>query len=786
MSKLDKLTICLNMIVKNESHIIEKTLTNLCKKIKFDYWIICDTGSTDNTIEIINNFFLNINIPGKIYNDKWINFAHNRTLALNYAYEKTDLLLIFDADDEIVGTINLPEIVNYDGYYLIFKEDNISYNRVLLINNKIKWAYKSIIHEYNYCINPTNGTNILQGDYYIKSGRFGSRNKNPNKYFDDAIILEKEYYNEKNNENELCGRYSFYCANSYRDAKNIEKSIIWYKINLTENGWLQEKYISCLELFNAYNIIDQKEIGYYYLTKAFAFDKERVECIYHLIVHYCCENLDEIAFAYYNLIQNYYENIYQNIDIYSQDKLFININIYNFYLPYYMIIVACKINNIKLGLIMYEIIFTKKPEIFLEWWLNNLIYNFQFFINYIPSDSKNRIINLANNYLKFLFTNNVPLYNFDILKIYNIYGIDIDYIFLEDINNNHINELCINSKNILFYTGYSIEPWNYTYSISNALGGSEKAVAYLSKYFSNNFNIYICGGVKKEIINNISYIPFDELNNLINNTYFHTIIISRYISFYNIYPQTKFYQSYIWAHDTMLLSYGSELNVDEILIKYNNKIKGCICLTEYHKELYKNIYPILQNKISIINNGINCDQFPINIKKQTNKFIYTSCTERGLEILLNLWPSIINNIPNATLVISSYNDFPNNDFDIKLKQIIDKYPSITHLGKLNTSKLYKEMASSDFWLYTCIYPETSCITALEILMSQVIPIYYDIGALIYTLNNNGIKTVYGNEIKDILSLSHNDKNNLRKNGKKYANTCSWKSKAKEWETLLDI
>ena len=51
-------TICLNMIVKNESHIIENTLAKLCDKIRFDYWVICDTGSTDNTPQIITEFFL--------------------------------------------------------------------------------------------------------------------------------------------------------------------------------------------------------------------------------------------------------------------------------------------------------------------------------------------------------------------------------------------------------------------------------------------------------------------------------------------------------------------------------------------------------------------------------------------------------------------------------------------------------------------------------------------------------------------------------------------------------
>ena len=49
-----------------------------------------------------------IKIKGEIFDDKWKNFAQNRTKALNHAYKKSDYLLIFDADDEIVGDFQIP------------------------------------------------------------------------------------------------------------------------------------------------------------------------------------------------------------------------------------------------------------------------------------------------------------------------------------------------------------------------------------------------------------------------------------------------------------------------------------------------------------------------------------------------------------------------------------------------------------------------------------------------------------------------------------------------------
>ena len=130
-------TICLNMIVKNESHIIKKTLINIVKYVKLDYWIICDTGSSDKTIEIIEQFFEELSIPGEMHKHEWKDFSHNRNLSLELAYNKSDYLFIFDADDEIHGTFKLPTEFKYDSYMVIFG-GGYSYKRTALINNRKK------------------------------------------------------------------------------------------------------------------------------------------------------------------------------------------------------------------------------------------------------------------------------------------------------------------------------------------------------------------------------------------------------------------------------------------------------------------------------------------------------------------------------------------------------------------------------------------------------------------------------------------------------------------------
>ena len=779
------------MIVKNESHIIENTLEKLCKKISFDYWVICDTGSTDNTVQIITDFFKNKGIQGEMFHDEWQNFAHNRTLALERAYKKTDLLLVFDADDEIVGDIVLPNKVLFDEYHLKFGSGmGVSYTRVLLINNHKKFQFLSVIHEFINCIEGPTTSTTINSDYYVISGRSGSRSLDPDKYLKDAIILGKAYHVALADNDQLFHRYAFYCANSYKDCGQYENAINWYKITLShEKQWPQEKYVSCLYIFDCLNALNRKEEGFFYLVKSFQYDNERVECLYPLLVHYCCENTSKIAYNYYLNVKEFYENKYINTDI--SNKLFVAIDKFDFFVPYYMILIADKVQDFSCVIKMYEIVFKKKPRIFEDWYVKNFLYNLQFFLQHVSPNDKNNFINLANDYIQFLNENGINFENYDfVLKdVYRNAGLNFDkYILKPLFNKSQIFDKveCSNSKNILIYTGFSDIDWNYTYTLNNALGGSEKAIAYLSKCFPKEYTIYISGHVKNETIDNIHYIHLDELTNLISQIPFHTLIVSRYISFYEMFTTCSFYQSYIWAHDVLLLPYGSNLNDNQILKKWDNYINGCICLTEWHRNLFSERYPILKDKITIINNGIDIDSFSsVSNNKIKNRFIYTSRPDRGLNNLLNLWPKILEKIPDATLTISSYGNFPSCPEENELKNIIDQNSDTIHyLGNLKTEKLYEEMSKAEFWLYPTHWPETSCITALEMLMSEVICLYYPVAGLSYTIGEYGIAVNKGEEIDTLVKITESQKNELRENGKKYAESCSWEDRFMSWNNLL--
>ena len=337
-------TICLNMIVKNEAKLIESTLQNLCSYIVFDYWVISDTGSTDNTQQIIKDFFLVKGIPGELFSHEWRDFGFNRTKALECAYDKTDYLLIFDADDKLCGDFKLPFLLNKNNYadrYMLKIGKGFEYVRPLLINNHKRWMFKGVLHEFLANLEPINAEATVEGDYYIESGRSGNRSQNPTKYYDDAIILQNAYQTELALPDKgLSGRYAFYCARSYKDAgaNYYEQAIEWYKKVLDiPHHWAQEKYYAALEIGIIYYAKKQMEQAIPYLLKTLEYDIERIEGLIIALEYFYQTGQYILVNALYHKFKNYNRRL--------QNKLFLNTVLYEDRLEFFNGISAHYIND---------------------------------------------------------------------------------------------------------------------------------------------------------------------------------------------------------------------------------------------------------------------------------------------------------------------------------------------------------------------------------------------------------------------------------------------------------
>jgi hypothetical protein len=430
--------LCLNMIVKDEAHIIRQTLEKLIKAVPLiDYYVISDTGSSDDTINIISTFFQDKKIPGEIHQDTWKDFAHNRSLALRYAYNKSKYLIVFDADDEFVGIPNItPTNLTCDCYEMIFgNQVGFRYNRILIVNNSKKWVYKSVRHEYIECLEPLKSKGVIDGKYYIISGRTGNRSKNPNKYLDDAKALEEAYYESKkgNDKDRLYLRYAFYCANSYFDFNDFENAIKWYKIVLQQDNWVQEKYVACLKLFNCFskqpNTVEQ---ALFYLIESFNYDDERVESIVEIIFYYNSRKMYKIAYNYYTaFISDFYDNKYipslsNSSQAVYKDKLFVDYSKSDFILPLQLVEMFYHLEKYEQGFKYFDVIFKRGLPNIRENHIQNVFDYFSKYIVKINKNISNKKLELLVLYISFLKeTYQINVYSYECVGILEKYGLKI-------------------------------------------------------------------------------------------------------------------------------------------------------------------------------------------------------------------------------------------------------------------------------------------------------------------------------------------------------------------------
>lgn len=297
-------TVCLNMIVKDESKNIIDCLK--CVVDYIDYYLIVDTGSTDNTIELIETFMEEHGKEGKVIshifetcechpNDKtwYFDFEKNR----NYAIEQAQLqdetknatyLMFMDADDRVYGKIPVGEILSHklDVCQLDLHYGGMVFPRNIFMKNdpSLNIRYEGALHE-TLDISKVSKIKLFQGDYHIIGNSDGYCSRITDRHEKYALIFESilEDPNCKNRSRQI-----FYCAQSWKDAGNIDKAIEYYKIRAEmKEGYTEERYISYYRLAQLYL---QKKMDWNIIEKmcmmAYNICLYRSETLYIIQDHY--------------------------------------------------------------------------------------------------------------------------------------------------------------------------------------------------------------------------------------------------------------------------------------------------------------------------------------------------------------------------------------------------------------------------------------------------------------------------------------------------------------------
>ena len=333
--------ICLNMIVKNESKVIERLLNSVLPLV--DYYCICDTGSTDNTEEIITNFFQKHMIPGVIIKEPFQDFGYNRTYALqqcDYTLD-ADYILLMDADMILeFPSGNWPKKINEikkklwenPAHYLFQGSPKFFYRNVRFVKNKSGMTYWGVTHEYVKVPNGTTYGIFDRNDIFIND--VGDGGSKEDKFERDIRLLTAGLEKEPNND-----RYTFYLANSLRDAGRIEDAIDTFKKRIEIGGWIEEIWFSNYGIGKCYKKLDNMPAAIYYWMEGYNVYPRRIENLFQIINYYRENRKNELAYQYYKIADR------ERNENPKQDYLFMEKDIYDYKLDYELTIIGYYCNR---------------------------------------------------------------------------------------------------------------------------------------------------------------------------------------------------------------------------------------------------------------------------------------------------------------------------------------------------------------------------------------------------------------------------------------------------------
>jgi len=364
-------TLCLNMIVKNESKIITRLFDSVISII--DCYCICDTGSTDNTIEIITSYFASKNIPGKVVIEPFKNFCHNRNFALQSCVGMSDYLLLLDADMILeVKQFNKSLLQMYSSFSILQGNDSFYYQNLRIVKNNGEYKYNGVTHEY--IDTPSNSSiyNIEKDKLFIRD--VGDGGSKQNKFERDISLLLDGIKDDPNN-----ARYYFYLANSYHDCGRFEEAINFYKKRIELGGWNQEVWYSYYRIGLCFKSMGKIEEAIYYWLKGYNYYSERLENLYEIIQHYRIISQHKLAEIFYKEARKILD-LNKNRDSY----LFLHEDVYSSKIYYEYTVIAAYLGIYDINYEVVKVLNYSRDIIE----VNNMLSNMKFYKNKLNLSSK--------------------------------------------------------------------------------------------------------------------------------------------------------------------------------------------------------------------------------------------------------------------------------------------------------------------------------------------------------------------------------------------------------------
>jgi glycosyltransferase involved in cell wall biosynthesis len=221
-----------------------------------------DNGSKDETPQIIEDFFKEHDVPGKLYHSKigWVGHGINRQHSWDFltdADHGCDYILRVDADEllEVDDNFNWDIIKTKDAWRILYMPENYCTRRMWMWSAKKEWAWKNdVAHETIYIKNGDfERGDLPQSFRHNHNEQEGRSTQNPIKFIQDVLRLENQLLERFRDGGTL--------ENEYYHLEYLCKSFNYTRMWANdENNY---KYFP----FGKDNLINFLERGVFYWTK---------------------------------------------------------------------------------------------------------------------------------------------------------------------------------------------------------------------------------------------------------------------------------------------------------------------------------------------------------------------------------------------------------------------------------------------------------------------------------------------------------------------------------------
>lgn len=745
------------IMVKNEEARIRVTLDTAAQFIR--HLVVYDTGSTDKTLEKIQEFIDETKLPYTLLEGKFVDYSTSRNFMLGEGEklcEEGEFMMVLDSNDEL--TVSNPEFleelekvpkavngVMVNSYWEFSDERNImSHIKFLMLRAKKAVRYRGRVHEFLM----DNGVQFQS--YYFLKGILLRQDRS----FDDAKTQQRYKSDIENllldleDEKEYVGRIYFYLGKTYLMLRDMPNAIKYLKLRVKYKGLGDDE-----EAHNAYMYLGMISLGEI-APKARGNSNPvlKLECARHI-----AKGIKYMLEAYH--IVPRIEPVMHITKHYIEQEQWGNAYLY-----------AARMCTLELPSHAHS--FNMKVYIHTRWYFKSVIcYNLQKYEEGLDAiaqiDVKKLTAQEITEYerVKTFYADlamqpevnqvsyrNEPLHTLGgVARPQDLVAASVCGSATNSQQLRHGEEssnsstavsaqhsqgapCAVKQHKVLLACGCYWHKWDGNLAQSaNGIGGSELVAIKNAEYLARmGLDVYFCCDCEKEItVNGVHYLPLIKYDSFIKANKIHTLYVYRLASMIR-YENVQ--NVYLSMED---VTFVGNLSINTGIFR------KLVCKSEWQRDLHAKQYENIKDMLTVVGNGIEPSRFDVaNVPKAPCRFMYSSCPQRGLDHLLRMFPKIREFMPEAELhvfidtKIVNYRD--DTERIMKMCQDMKEMPGVVVHPKVAQDVLAVEMLKTSYWLYPTKFAETYCITAQEMQAAGALCIYYDLAALATTVGDRGI------------------------------------------------